>query len=425
MVVLSPGIVPRRVEHVLAARSAVEPVVAIHGPRSVGKSTVLRRFATNHGVEVIDLDELVVRDAASASPGSAVAGATPVCIDEYQHAAEVLDALKARMNREGAVPGTAVLTGSTRQHALPRLAQSLTGRMHTLVLWPLSQGEIYGEQEDLVASLYRDPDATIAAHPRSSTSREEYADRICRGGFPLALGRAEADRNRWFDDYLRTCVERDALELSRIQQRQALATLFARLSGQTAQVLNVAKVADAMEMNRKTVENHVRLLEDLYLVTRLPAWGRTLAARATATPKIHVIDSGLAARQLRVNSMKLATLDPAVLTDFGHLLETFVLGELRKQVSWLDESVVLGHWRTSDGDEIDLVIEYDDGAVIAFEIKAGERVSGGDFRGLRKLRDALGDRFRAGVAFSTGSRSYTYEDRLHVLPVDRLWRTNA
>lgn len=383
---------------------------------------MLRRFAIERGVEVIDLDELVIRDAATASPGATVGGVKPVCVDEYQHVPEVLDALKARTNREGAAPGTAVITGSTRQNALPRAAQSLTGRLHSLVLWPLSQGEIARVSEDLLASLHTAPEETVATYPRSDTTREEYAVRICTGGFPLALTRTEPDRNRWFDDYVRQCVERDALELTRIQQRQALADLLARLAGQTAQVLNISKAASSLEMNRKTVEGHIALLEDLFLVTRLPAWGRTLAARATSSPKAHVIDSGLAARLLRIGPAKLATLDSAVLTDFGHLLETFVVGELRKQVSWLDSPATIGHWRTSDGDEIDLVVEFDDGSVIAFEVKAGERVAKKDFRGLSRLRDVLGSRFQAGIAFSTGSRSYTYDDRLHVLPVDRLWR---
>jgi hypothetical protein len=80
-----------------------------------------------------------------------------------------------------------------------------------------------------------------------------------------------------------------------------------------------------------------------------------------------------------------------------------------------------GHWRTHDHDEVDLVIERDDGAVIAFEVKAGSRVPGGSFSPMRKLRDKLGDAFIAGVALYLGERSYTFEDRLHVMPVDRLW----
>jgi uncharacterized protein len=119
---------------------------------------------------------------------------------------------------------------------------------------------------------------------------------------------------------------------------------------------------------------------------------------------------------------KLATLDLTALTELGNLTETFVVGELRKRIPWLDEAVASGHWRTQEGDEVDFVMEFDDGRVLAFEVKASERISGADFRGLRELRDALGERLIAGVAFNTGLRSYTFEDRLHVMPLDRLWR---
>ncbi|MDR1513293.1 MAG: ATP-binding protein [Propionibacteriaceae bacterium] len=418
-------ILNRRAEALLDALALDEAVIAIHGPRSVGKSTLLRGFAQRHGVDVVDLDDPLVRDAVAASPSAAVGGQRPVCVDEYQKAPDILDALKARLNVEGAVPGTAVLTASTRQDALPRAAQALTGRLHVFTMLPFSQGEIGGAREDFLTCLRAEPDATVTQAAVSQTTRADYAERVCAGGFPLALARQGTARNRWFDNYARASVERDAAELARVRQRHSLMDLLHLLAGRTAQVLNVGAAAKELGADRGTVEEHLRLLEDLFLVARLPAWGRTLGSRATARPKIHVVDSGLAARLHRVGPAKLAALDPAALTEFGHLLETFVVGELRKQVSWIDESVAVGHWRTSDGDEVDLVVEFDDGAVLAFEVKAAERVAGADLRGLRKLRDAVGERFRAGVALSTGRRSYTHEDRLHVMPIDRLWHPNT
>lgn len=113
--------------------------------------------------------------------------------------------------------------------------------------------------------------------------------------------------------------------------------------------------------------------------------------------------------------------DPTSFTEFEHLLEAFAIGELRKQASWLKEPVTLGHWGTSDEAEVDLIIEHDDGRVVAFEVKASTRAPGKEFRGLAQLRDLLGKRFVAGIMLTTGERSYTYEDRLHVLPIDRLW----
>jgi predicted AAA+ superfamily ATPase len=418
-------ITKRRISPILRALADEEPVIAIHGPRAVGKSTVLAVFAASRGVPVLDLDDAEVRDLVLANPTQAVGGRPPLCLDEYQRAPEVLDTIKARLNREGSRPGTAVITGSTRQDALPRTAQALTGRLHSLTIWPLSQGEIGGVIEDLLIALRTDPSGAVAAQPTSTTSRADYVARVVAGGFPMALRRAGASRNRWFDNYATQSIERDAMELSRVRQRQVLRDLLNRLAGRTGQVLDLSKASDGLAVDRTTIEQYVRLLEDLFLVQRLPAWGKTLRARASASPKVHIVDSGLAARLLGVSEAKLATLDPTTQSEFGHLLETFVVGELRKQVSWLDERVTTGHWRTHDGDEVDLVIEFDDGRVLAFEVKANERVSGEEFKGLRKLREALGDRLIAGVAFSTGARSYTYEDRLHVLPIDRLWRPVA
>lgn len=206
-----------------------------------------------------------------------------------------------------------------------------------------------------------------------------------------------------------------------MRQRAQLPRLLARLAGQTAQVLNIAKAAESIGMEPSTAENYTTLLEAVFLISRLPAWGTTLRSRATANPKIHVIDSGIAARLLRVTPARMAALEPAALTEFGHLLETFVVWELLKQTSWIDGIAGHGHWRTHDGDEVDLVIERDDGAILAFEVKAGSRVPGDALRPLRKLREATGTQFIAGIALCTGELTYTFDDRLHVMPIDRLW----
>jgi predicted AAA+ superfamily ATPase len=113
--------------------------------------------------------------------------------------------------------------------------------------------------------------------------------------------------------------------------------------------------------------------------------------------------------------------DPSSLSQFGHLLETFVVGELIRQASWLDQVAVCGHWRTYDGDEVDLVIERDDGRLLAFEVKAASRVDSASMRHLSRLRDELGERFLTGVALYTGTRSYRFDERLLVMPIDRLW----
>lgn len=413
-------VVSRRLEALVLERMREEPVLLLQGPRSVGKSTLLRAIAVQVGAEVVDLDDVATRDAAEADPAMFVGGSGPVCVDEYKHVPLVLDAIKAELNRDGR-PGRFILTGSARHEALPAAAQALTGRLHRLPVYPLSQGELEGVEESFVADLLDGNEARLLAGT-SHTTREDYIDRVVAGGFPMPLSRSTtAGRTRWFDDYVRLTLERDVRDLARIEQAAVLPRLLERLAGQTAQVLNLARAGQALKVSERTADNYLRLLEAVFLLHRLPAWGTTLTSRSSSRPKIHVVDSGVAARLLRLSANKLKRRDPSALTEFGHLLETFVVGELLKQVSWLDGIAGVGHWRTRDGDEIDLVLDLDDGSVVAFEVKAAQRVGSKELAPLRKLRDALGLKFRAGIAFHLGERSYAAEDRIHVVSVDRLW----
>lgn len=413
------GIVPRRLERVVQGLMAEEPVVILQGPRAVGKSTLLRRLGEGPGAPIVDLDDLATRDAVAADPGRFAAGPSPVMIDEIQHVPEVLDAIKAELNRD-LRPGRFVITGSTNYAALPDAARRLTGRAHTVDVLPLSQGEIVRHEEGFVATLIEDPEALAGAS--SHTHRDAYVARAIAGGYPIPLGRAPSGRARWFDDYVRQIIERDVVELSRIRQRQLLPRLLAQLASQTGQLLNIHRAAVRIGMEPSTAENYTRLLEAVFLIRRLPAWGTTLGSRTGAAPKVHLVDPGLAAHLLRLTASKLAAKSAQAQTEFGHLLETFVAGEMIKQIGWIDGVRGFGHWRTRDGDEIDLVIERDDGKVAAVEVKAGARVTRGDLVALKKLRARLGDSFLGGVCLHTGALSYAPEDRIYVVPVDALWR---
>ncbi len=399
---------------------AEEAVIALHGPRTVGKSTLLDDVARDSGRVRLDLDDPTTLGAVTSDPTLFVQGPSPVCVDEYQRAPVLLDAIKAELSNDFR-PGRFVLTGSTTYASLPLDAQSLTGRLHLIQVWPLSQGEIAEAHETFVEQLIADPSSLISPAP-SATSREEYAERIIRGGMPLALRRpTTAARNRWFDDYVALVVERDVMDLSRVRQREALPRLLRQLAAQTGGLLSIAKAARQAGIEQSTAESYTKLLEAAFLVHRLPAWGRTLRSRIGTSPKVHLVDSGLAARLHGVTTEKLALREPASLVEFGHLLETFVVDEVLKQAGWLEQRVTTGHLRTKDGLEVDLVVERDDGGVIGIEVKAGVDVDTRDFRGLRLLRTMTGERFIGGVVINLGRHAYTADDRMHVIPADRLW----
>ncbi|WP_419947023.1 ATP-binding protein [Candidatus Poriferisodalis sp.] len=421
-----PKWITRRVERIVHQRMRETPVLLLQGPRTVGKSTLLRTLAERHRAHVVDLDDPAVRDAAVDDPALFVSGPGPVFIDEYQHVPELLDAIKSELNRDGS-PGRFVIAGSTRFAALPLVSQSLTGRLHRIELHPFSQGEIDAKHESLIETLFEDP-ASAVCPAASTTTRDDYVRRVVRGGLPMALAGSDAARDRWFDDYIALCLERDLLEPGRVRQPGALAPLLRRVATQTAQVLNMSRAGDAVGLPATTAADYIRLFEASFLVRLLPAWGRTARVASTARPKAHMVDSGVAARLLRLPPARLGRLEPAALQQFGHLFETFVVGEVLKQASWLEHQPNVGHWRNRDGTEVDLVLENGhDGAIIGVEVKAGTRLRPADRRGLEGLRRLAGDRFMAGVIFHTGPHCSRLDDtgRLIGLPADRLWTPDA
>jgi predicted AAA+ superfamily ATPase len=399
---------------------ADEPVVILTGPRTVGKSTLLAALAKDYDQSILDLDRPDIRSAVASDPGFMVSGPGPVLIDEFQHVPELLDAIKAELNKD-TQPGRFVLTGSTRYSVLPQAAQSLTGRAHVLNVLPLSQGELGGHRETFIDRLWEEPVRLMEMTSRPA-ARDDYVNRILAGGFPMVLQRQTVRaRMSWFADYVDLVVMRDVLDIARVRQREALPRLLRQLAAQTGQLLNITKAGQAVGLESSTANRYATLLEAAFMIQRLPAWGQTLGSRLTAHPKVHVIDSGLAAWLLGLSATKINSRDPMVQTEFGHLVETFAVGEILKQVGWSDEIVTASHFRTHQGDEVDLVLETWDGRVAGFEIKAGTRLKDADLNGLRLLRDRLGDRFIAGFVLNLGELTYRKEDRITILPLCRLW----
>jgi hypothetical protein len=411
----------RQLTAVLSRRMSEEPAIVLNGPRTVGKSTLLQAIADRAGRTVIDCDDPATRAAVRNDPGRFAGAPSPVLIDEYQHVPDLLDAIKAELNRN-LTPGRFVLAGSTRYSTLPQAGQALTGRVDIMDVLPLAQAEIDGQAEGLLVHRLLDGADPPSGFAPSVTARDEYARRITSGGMPVALRRPPGrSRSRWFANYLDLVIDRDVVELTRVRQREMLPRLLNALASRSGQVLNITATAEAIGMERSSAENYLRLLEAVFLIQRLPAWGTTSGARVTRQPKVHVVDAGVMAWLTGLSPEKIAMNDPSALTEYGRLVETFAVGEILKQVSWWDAPVMAGHFRTASAEEVDLVLERDDGAVIAFEIKAGTRVDGSDLSGIRALRARIGPRLAAAIVLYTGSLAYTHEDGTSVLPLDALW----
>ena len=137
-----------------------------------------------------------------------------------------------------------------------------------------------------------------------------------------------------------------------------------------------------MGLTTRPHRKYVSILEQLFLVRRVEPWFRNQLKRLVKTPKLHFLDSGLLAALLGATAERIAR-ERSI---FGTLLETFVFSEVLKQASWFGESCALYHYRDKDQDEVDLVIETGDGALVGIEVKASATVNAGDFKGLRNWR---------------------------------------
>jgi uncharacterized protein len=290
----------------------------------------------------------------------------------------------------------------------------LAGRIAIERLHPLAQCELERRQSGFLDLLF----AAGFKTRRSERLAGQLAERIAGGGYPAALARpAGRRRAAWYRDYLDALVQRDVRDLTRIRSLDVLPRLLTLAATQTARLFNLSELAAPFQLSRPTIGDYLTLLERVFLLERLPPWHSNRLSRLVKTPKLHLGDSGLACALLGVDGAALIA-DKALL---GQLLETFVFQELRRQASWHESSLTFFHFRDKDGAEVDLVIERGARAVAGVEVKAAASVNSSDFRGLRRLQEAAGERFACGVVLYDGETSASFGDGLYAVPVRMLW----
>ena len=405
---------PRFVAASLAEAVSDTPVVLIHGPRQCGKTTLAQTFGKARGYEYFSFDDHVVAAAARNDPAGFVADLpAKTILDEVQHVPELFSSLKTAVDRDR-TPGRFILTGSANALLVPRLADSLAGRMEILRLHPLAQCELAGKRPDFLDRLF-DLGFPIRSHNRLG---DELVGRIVDGGYPAALARSTHRRQAaWYRDYIGTLIQRDVQDLARIRNLDVLPRLLTLAAGQTAQLRNIADLAGPFQLSRPTIQEYVTLLESIFLIDTLPPWHSNRLKRLVKRPKVHIGDTGVACALLGVDRRSL-TADRGTL---GHLLETFVFQELRRQASWHPTDIRFHHFRDRDGYEVDIVLEHAGQNIVGIEVKASATVTERDFRGLRKLQLATGRRFTRGVVLYDGETSAGFGDGFHAVPIRMLW----
>ncbi|WP_198153837.1 ATP-binding protein [Catenuloplanes japonicus] len=410
-----PDLIPRHAQTLVGEALADTRVILVNGARQSGKSTLTRlAIAGLPGTTVRLLDDPATLRAARDDPMTFVDHNGLMVIDEIQLAPDTMRPIKLKVDLDPR-PGQFILTGSSRVLALRALPDALPGRMEIIELWPLSQGEISGDPDRFI-------DAAFAHGPRidhtSDWRRKDYLARAVIGGFPEAVRRTDRRRAAFFDSYLMTLIERDVLELSNIERRGEMFRFLSLLAGRAGQLLVPGTLAGQSGIPRTTLVRYLELLVSVFLIKSIPAWSSNLTHRATGTPKLAFVDTGIACHLIGQDLTRLN--DPGGAA--GSIIENFVLMELARQITWCDQRATLYHFRTKDGVEVDAVLETPDGRVVGIEIKAGANVRAEDVRGLRLLADTLGDQFVAGYVLYTGQQTLSFGDKIRAVPLDALWR---
>jgi len=390
------------------------PVVCLLGPRQCGKTTLARTLEPRYAY--LSFDDAATLSFAQADPTGFVA-ALPrrAILDEIQRVPELLRTLKSSVDRDRR-PGRFVLTGSANLLLLPTLGDSLAGRMEVLQLQPLTAAELARTPGRFLGALLagRLRPAIVPAKPHAQLG---LVERIVAGGFPEAVQRTPGRARAWHREYLRTLLERDVRDVARVRDTAAVRRVLEMLALRTGELLNVSSLGNDLDLRRETIEHYLAVCERMYLVRRLPPWHRNRATRLIKSPKVHVIDSGLA-----------ATLTDLTAADwnaqrgrFGHLLESFVVQQLVAQAGWTDPDLRFWHYRDKDQVEVDLVITRGR-HTWGVEVKSSLTATPSDGHGLRRLAEQCGADFDGGVLLYAGDSAFALGDRrILAMPLARLW----
>lgn len=389
------------------------PVVLLIGPRQAGKSTLVQQFSRGDDRTYLTLDDQNVLLSAQRDPEGLLSSRQRLTIDEIQRAPDLLLTIKKSVDQDRR-PGRFLLTGSADILTLPTVSESLAGRMEIISLLPLSHAEIAAAPPSFLKLAFEGRLPEISTGDGGTSIRES----VLTGGYPEILTRTDPERRmRWAKSYLDALFSRDVGEISGIEKHETLSRLFRLVVSRSGQIPNFTQWGGTLGLNDKTTKRYVFLLEQLFLVHRLEPWQTNLSSRILKSPKIYALDSGLQSLVTGLTREKLDR-DRSL---YGSLLETFVVSEIKKQSEWYSESLFLSHYRDKEHNEVDLLCEDRSGRIVAIEIKASMTVTPADLRGIKKLREILGERLVLALVLHEGTRTLPLGDNIFTAPVSILW----
>ena len=392
-------------------------VVYLAGPRQSGKSTLVQSFI-NDDVQYLNLDDEDVLEQVKFDLKAYVEHDKELLIiDEIQRVPELILAIKGAVDRDKRY-GRFLVTGSANIHQIPTVRESLAGRITTVRMRPLSQGEIVGSEPKFLFDVLEQK----FSKKEVSFTRENYIDTALRGGYPEAIGQSEHDRKIWAREYMSAILDRDMQNIVQIRRKNVLNSLIKTVASWSSQVINKDSLRSNMATNhsvsRTTMDTYLNILESMYLVDYVEPWSATDYGRIRKKPRIFLPDSGLTSALL---NWKKATINDNHLA-LGKLFEMLVYSELRSQIEATDNVFELFHYRDREGREVDFIIEHEDGGLIGIEVKASTRAVKSDFKHLQWFKTNIAKkRPFVGILLYAGDKTGRFDEDMWSMPIEKLW----
>lgn len=409
-------IFPRYITSEIVSALSDTPVLMLTGARQTGKTTLVKQIASEiHPAKYFTMDDLTIRGAVlSDAMGFLRNISGNIIIDEIQLAPDLLSAIKLEVD-QNRQPGRFIITGSANVLTLPRVAESLAGRIAIYSLLPLSQGELISQKEDFIDWLFADTLEFIV--PKKSDANMLW-DKTITGGYPeIVLRTITARREAWFKDYVSTIIQRDIRDLANIEGLTQIPRLLELLATRMATLVNFSELSRSIQIPQTSLKRYISLLEMTYLIQFVPAWSNHPGKRLLKMPKLFFVDTGLSAYLLGINSDTLKK--PT--RDSGPILENFIVSELYKQTSWSNVKSRIYHFRNQTDQEVDFILENRQRQCVGIEVKASATVRSDDFKSLRWFQQLIGEKFLRGIVLYTGPEFVPFGNDLFAVPVEYLW----
>jgi len=395
------------------------PVVFVNGPRQAGKTTLAKYLAkTRWPAEYVNLDDFNMAWIAESNPESFLRAYDKLVVDEIQFVPQLFRPLKmlvdeARQTDRENANGRYLLTGSSNIMTLPELSDALVGRMSVLSLYPLSALEISQGEGEFLTRLMRNE-----FQPKTIQRKIKIAEMIKLATFPEITNSEDIHRQEWFEAYVKTLLFRDVRQIVDIEKMGALPKLLNVLASRVSGLINEADIARSIRQNPVTAKKYRILLQMAYLTFDLKPWFRNVDKRLVKSPKGYFTDTSLLCHLQQIDITNAEIFNPE---KFGPIFKNFVVSELFKQQSTTGFQGQFYHFRTSDGKQVDIVVEESNGKLAGIEVKSRDRFEPSDFKGLKELQRQTGDDFSCGIVLYRGRDVIPAGERCWAVPVDLMW----